>query len=1101
MLVAGSGVLLADAGEAVGAAGREAALDGIFGADRTTDSALGIHMRAGRMAAGERFEYLKRQVLPAGDHRLLRVEVGFTAIHPAAAAELAGPVDEDELQAGSNVVSPAIDLIVTGQQLGRLDEIRDALADWQPDSVRLQPVQQQKAVAALRMLLAIAEQDFETAADEIQRIFELASQHPVIYAERGPEAIGMWVGSRYPQTREAARDLTLRVYEQARNQQGPRRERWHRHVYALKSRFDRDAESSETAGQFSDSEEQLKNWTPVSRMTAGSRGLGFPEATWDTTHDGYVRHASGHDHDYLYYSIPLTGNFRIDATLTTFDYRDIHLGMGSYWAGPGYDLKACLCGDFRRDFASQRIDPPLGAMFDWMDVRIEVRDGMRTTFINGREVYSREHPEGSDPWLAVHSAWYAHGSVKHLRVSGNPQIPAEIKLAELPELPGWLPYYDEEEGVASARSAGWRLDMSRRRATNFAGLFAQPVASADESQQHVLVGDLRTNLAGTHKESLLRYHRPMLEDGTIEYEFYYSPGSHDVHPALDRLCFMLKPEGVGVHWATDSGFDATETDPANLVYEVENKRGSGPLPLTANAWNKASLSLAGDTVELRINQQLVYSRVLEPGNQRTFGLFHYADQTEARVRGLRWRGHWPDELPAAADQELSDEEVPLRPDDTETLPIVLQHDFAEGLPRQVFTISGSGWQDHFEQLEDGIRLTRPEGSYANYLLSPHLTLQGDFDIIAEFEDLETSAEVGGESNIQLRVTLDDDTATTFRLYRKEVCHATDRSHQLVQAAVFKTQKGHTGFDFPKSPPQESKAGRLRLIRRGQQMHYLYAENDSSQYRLIHSEPASAVDTATAGIKLGLEQHKAGAASVTWKSLTIRAESAGGMATHRIPSLEELDQQRDQLQAVSEYDFSENPNLDQLVKWGGSQGTFVPADQGLQIESPGTEQWSAVGLAPRLELHGDFDVSLDLDIQEVDTPPDGQNTIIYLQAEFQDPANTKIETKHAVIADGRRLAEVHLIKNLKQGGSLFQELNAHNSKSVGQLRLARRGDVGYLLYQEAGEQEAEIMGQAVIGRYPVPSTFLRALIHTGGANYRTTVLFRRLSIHAERIESK
>jgi hypothetical protein len=41
----------------------------------------------------------------------------------------------------------------------------------------------------------------------------------------------------------------------------------------------------------------------------------------------------------------------------------------------------------------------------------------------------------------------------------------------------------------------------------------------------------------------------------------------------------------------------------------------------------------------------VFTRRLEPENQRDFGLFHFADETAARVRGITYEGNWPRTIP------------------------------------------------------------------------------------------------------------------------------------------------------------------------------------------------------------------------------------------------------------------------------------------------------------------------------------------------------------------------------------------------------------------------------------------------------------------------
>src|SRR5262245_18214274 len=110
----------------------------------------------------------------------------------------------------------------------------------------------------------------------------------------------------------------------------------------------------------------------------------------------------------------------------------------------------------------------------------------------------------------------------------------------------------------------------------------------------------------------------MLEDGEIRFEFFYDPGTVLAHPALDRLVFLLDPEGVKVHWLTDAQHDRTGLLPDNITVEKSNRRGPESLPLKQKAWNAARLSVAGDTVTLSLNDTVVYERPLEPTKQRVF---------------------------------------------------------------------------------------------------------------------------------------------------------------------------------------------------------------------------------------------------------------------------------------------------------------------------------------------------------------------------------------------------------------------------------------------------------------------------------------------------
>jgi Protein of unknown function (DUF1583) len=137
----------------------------------------------------------------------------------------------------------------------------------------------------------------------------------------------------------------------------------------------------------------------------------------------------------------------------------------------------------------------------------------------------------------------------------------------------------------------------------------------------------------------------MLEDGEIAYEFFHEPGKAIAHPTMDRLAFLLEPDGVKVHRLTDAQHERTGLAPDNAAVEPENRRGPASLPLKAGEWNRLQVTLSGDKVALRLNGQLIYERMLETTNQRLFGLFHYADETEARFRKVTYRGEWPRTLP------------------------------------------------------------------------------------------------------------------------------------------------------------------------------------------------------------------------------------------------------------------------------------------------------------------------------------------------------------------------------------------------------------------------------------------------------------------------
>src|SRR6185312_2234483 len=230
--------------------------------------------------------------------------------------------------------------------------------------------------------------------------------------------------------------------------------------------------------------------------------------------------------------------------------------------------------------------------------------------------------------------------LRNFRLTGRPTVPGALELSALPDLTGWLAdYYNE-------RVDGDMPSWARNGDEIVGHSYPFDPFSMTDRWGNVDNDKLGSSTArGSKQESLLRYHRPMLEDGEIRYEFFYVPGKTEVHPALDRLALLLEPDGVKIHWLTDGRFDRTGLSPANINDEPKHRRGPKRLPLKANAWNRVVVKLTGDVVTLSLNGESVYERQLEPTNNRQFGFFHYCDETESRIRNVIYDGRWPRELP------------------------------------------------------------------------------------------------------------------------------------------------------------------------------------------------------------------------------------------------------------------------------------------------------------------------------------------------------------------------------------------------------------------------------------------------------------------------
>ncbi len=126
-----------------------------------------------------------------------------------------------------------------------------------------------------------------------------------------------------------------------------------------------------------------------------------------------------------------------------------------------------------------------------------------------------------------------------------------------------------------------------------------------------------------------------------------------VHPSLDRLAFLLEPDGVRLHWMTAGPQDASGLPADNVADEPENRRGPAKLPLKPGEWNAIKMALNGDRIALYLNGAAIHERELEPANSRQFGLFHDKQRTSVQVRNVELRGRWPEALTAVERADLA----------------------------------------------------------------------------------------------------------------------------------------------------------------------------------------------------------------------------------------------------------------------------------------------------------------------------------------------------------------------------------------------------------------------------------------------------------------
>ncbi len=581
-------------------------------------SAGQVLKQARELPQEQAYELLKAWVMPNDDHAVFQMSGEFTP------TDLAPPLapkplpDGRRVQTGGELEAPALELVVLAKKLGKLDELAQSLQKANA------PGQARGRLAMLSLVRSAQERDDEAHAvlgELAATIAPLPVNEPIWH--RWPElvaAVGTMNRPALLHPTLALLDVQVEKLQQAiiQNIPQPERDSWIRHVRQTRAAAQVLSLPDKLHVPFG-TDPNLRYWDPVSHNKAMPRGIHAPKTHW-SIENGVVKHFPGRAQDYLYLRQPLQGDFEISCDLTSFGWREAHVGYGGMRFDLLHTLKTYNLSHFTGLIRSGDIQPPLKQPGQWYKFRLVVRGDAYTVYVNDRKLCEEPLPDNADPWLVLHADHQCSAGFRNFKIIGQPHVPESLSLSSLPDLGGWIVYDD----------AGWQ-----KRGDTIIGQGFRPNPNVSKPAPR------------TWQEKTLHYHRPLLEDGEIEYDFFYEPGKEQGHPALDRLVFLLDPEGVRIHWLTDGIHDRTGLSPDNVTTEPRNRRGPAPLPLKAKAWNHLKVALAGDTVTLHLNGVAVYERVLESTNQRTFGLFHYADETSLRVRNVTYRGKWPRRLPNA----------------------------------------------------------------------------------------------------------------------------------------------------------------------------------------------------------------------------------------------------------------------------------------------------------------------------------------------------------------------------------------------------------------------------------------------------------------------
>jgi tetratricopeptide (TPR) repeat protein len=599
--------------------------------------------RARQLPAAQRYELLARWVLPVETRPTFQLAGRLQPL------DVLGVVDQQAQPGGRRVLqggrleAPCLELVAAAREAGKLDELADRVA-----RAELPAADERfgRSRAALLAAVRAAQGRDEEAAAILKTLVPQAEKMRLFAdaAERWPDLIAVTAALERPALLGPATALAQAAnknIEQAIIYHIPFEDRdwWLRAWRVARGRALVLAQPPQIRRPYG-SDGNFAHWASLPAVDAMSRSHGWAAPHW-SYHEGAVVHFPGHSDDFLMFRTPLRGDFEVTCGLRLQDWREAQVRYGSYQLDLGHEWKKYrLHTTLRHNGPETTITPPLPGKGTTYQLRLAVKGGWLRVYVDGREVAAERIGTEPEPWLMLHCNHLDTGDVRDLKIAGKPVVPMVIDLLAGEDLPLWRPYLGfvsegdtRRMGVVIGGNTvtnGW---MKRGEEMFEAGARPEPPEEGKPIPPRYF------------PESAIFYQRPFLEDGAIEYEFYYDPDKSHMSPALDRLVFLLEPDGVKLHWLTDGPNDKSGVKFDNVRDEPPCRRGPSQLPLKPRAWNRVRLAVAGDSVKIALNGVEVYERPIEPTNGRFFGLFHYTDRTEARVRGLRLSGDWPRQLP------------------------------------------------------------------------------------------------------------------------------------------------------------------------------------------------------------------------------------------------------------------------------------------------------------------------------------------------------------------------------------------------------------------------------------------------------------------------
>ena len=621
---------------------------------------------------------------------------------------------------------------------------------------------------------------------------------------RAPEMIVCWYAASIPELQAAARSVAKKISAtMPKNSSSLLIKGLRGRINSLRL-TDSDAEVQPPT---------LTQWTAIP-SEKGVTPVSYRQSEWRLSDQGILDYIPRELTSKEMFQSPLEGTFEIHADIVTPKARAAFLTYGMHGSLPdprGRPIRN------KSVFRSPKNDYNQGEIPNWgelVHLKMEIEDSTITTSINGKEVHVEVIEGQPEPWVMIDPvAQSGNASIRNLRIVGDPKIPDSINLSKT-DMAAWhtLKYGEKFSADKKDRNATWIKD-------------------GDELLGRIVIPSDEPDSSGKLK-SLLTYQRPFLEDGEFEFESYYKSGEQECHPTVGSSTFLVRPNGI---WLREALGNAGEQDSSsNGSSDGEKISDSKPVPLKDDAWNKFVIRMTGDQLTMIVNDEPVLEyKINDPVERRQFGFFRYADKFESRVRRIKYQGQWPKQLPPVDSQELA-------------YPSGGVLDVGDRSVAQTLTLDLA--RPEAELKQDGLEILGPAGltSVTNNTMlmkvenaeaiegwpqvSYDKQIKGDFDATIDFKDLSLSGvEKGFGVGFDLDCILNDPEETNIAIG----IQGDKEGEQFTKAMLSYLLPDDKRTTVKLKSKQSPTSGRLRLSRRGQQIHCLFAPEDK-EFELIES---------------------------------------------------------------------------------------------------------------------------------------------------------------------------------------------------------------------------------------------------------------------------